>query len=123
MNEPNSPREAFEQLAQERAQNDLRGAQSLLAVAMTEIKGIPGIKGIPATPQTVRMGEPSAIKFRVGDVVVLRSGGPRMTVYFMPIAYGRASQIVKTEWFNGGELKRDEFSEAELEPAPPKETS
>lgn len=58
-------------------------------------------------------------QFKVGDIVVLRSGGPRMTVWRVLSVPSRA---VETEWFAGDELKRDAFSQAELEHAPPKET-
>lgn len=58
-------------------------------------------------------------KFKTGDVVVLRSGGPQMTVF----CAGTDSRcLVETEWFVGGVLSRDVFLEAELEHAPPKET-
>lgn len=61
------------------------------------------------------MTEPA---FKVGDVVLLRSGGPSMTIYFVrphdpPFVYG-------VEWFDNHELKRDSFSELELIcPRPP----
>lgn len=61
----------------------------------------------------------SELPFKVGDIVVLRSGGPKMT-----IARVREDGNVDTDWFEdgSGSLQRDVFHEAQLKHAPPKET-
>jgi uncharacterized protein YodC (DUF2158 family) len=41
---------------------------------------------------------------KIGDVVMLKSGGPKMTVEFMV-----SDQMVKCVWFVGNELNRGEF--------------
>lgn len=97
VSEPNSPREAVDDFKRK------------LEAMKAEIKDIHGL------PQEVPMGEPAAAKFKIGDVVVLHSGGPAMTVYFLPTAYGGSHQLVETEWFAGDELRRDAFTEAEIE--------
>lgn len=99
MNEPNSPREAVEQ---HRAQ--LAGEMNKLESGMHDMPLINPISG------------PTA-RFKIGDVVILRSGGPRMTVWEV-----RTDGLVATNWFAGDELRRDNFGAAELELAPPKET-
>ena len=44
-----------------------------------------------------------------GDVVILKSGGPRMTVYFI------REGLVHTKWFtDNGELVQDKFVSAML---------
>jgi uncharacterized protein YodC (DUF2158 family) len=42
---------------------------------------------------------------KIGDVVMLKSGGPKMTVEYIP----DGSIIVKCVWFVGTELQRGEF--------------
>ena len=49
--------------------------------------------------------------FSIGDLVVLKSGGPTMTVW--EVDRGDAP-IYRTCWFVGGILHRDAFSEPEL---------
>jgi uncharacterized protein YodC (DUF2158 family) len=105
MTEPNSPREVVER---HRAETSER----LMKAAMAEIDNIPGV------PQSAPMGESPTPRFKIGDVVVLRSGGPRMTVWGASEGCG----IINTNWFAGDLLQRDAFAEAELEFAPPKET-
>lgn len=43
-------------------------------------------------------------KLKIGEVVMLRSGGPKMTVEFTPDDYN-----VKCVWFQGTTLHRGEF--------------
>lgn len=76
--------------------NDLisqRRAQAEMKIAQAKAEGAP--------------------RFKVGDVVVLCSGGPKMTAWEI-----RPDGIVSTDWFAGGLLQRDAFAEAELELAP-----
>jgi uncharacterized protein YodC (DUF2158 family) len=107
MTEPNSPREVVER---HRAETSER----LMKAAMAEIDNIPGMS------QSAPMGEPPTPRFKVGDVVLLRSGGPRMTVWGIKEVC-RVS-LVDTTWFAGDLLRYGSFAEAELEFAPPKET-
>ena len=51
-------------------------------------------------------------KFQVGEIVVLISGGPEMTV--LQIANNRGKPLIRTTWFEGGDLKRGQFSEESL---------
>jgi uncharacterized protein YodC (DUF2158 family) len=51
-------------------------------------------------------------KFQVGEVVVLKSGGPEMTV--SEIAKNRGGLLIRATWFEEGELKRGQFSEGSL---------
>ena len=51
--------------------------------------------------------------FKLGDIVLLRSGGPAMTVYLMREDHA-GETIYDTIWFDDRELKRDSFSGAEL---------
>jgi len=45
--------------------------------------------------------------FKVGDVVMLKSGGPKMTVSFVSDESG----LIECTWFDkSGERKHDEFS-------------
>lgn len=53
----------------------------------------------------------------VGDVVQLKSGGPRMTVEY--IEKNRVSCV----WIQGGEVKRDEFPKDALEARKPSHPS
>lgn len=50
---------------------------------------------------------------KVGDVVRLKSGGPRMTV-----EVAKSLPEVRCVWFEGGELHRDLFRDVQLEQAP-----
>lgn len=52
-------------------------------------------------------------KFECGDVVVLRSGGPCMTV----MTANRGDGLIECRWFGGGsEIRSDAFDPAELMP-------
>lgn len=60
---------------------------------------------------------PSRDRIVVGDIVILKSGGPLMTVYqteeLQPGVWPR--DLVRTCWFGGTpELKRDAFAGTEL---------
>jgi uncharacterized protein YodC (DUF2158 family) len=50
--------------------------------------------------------------FNIGDIVRLKSGGPKMTVS----GYTQISDVVICQWFNSnGELQRSRFRESSLE--------
>lgn len=49
------------------------------------------------------------IKFELGDLVILRSGGPVMT-----ISYETTDEYIQCDWFNDRELKHDAFHPNEL---------
>ena len=51
-------------------------------------------------------------KFQVGEIVMLKSGGPEMTV--SQITNNRGTPLIRTTWFEGGELKRGQFPEESL---------
>ena len=50
-------------------------------------------------------------KFEVGTLVMLKSGGPTMTVTGIR---DQSDDIVSCEWFAGSELKRDDFDAVNL---------
>ena len=52
-------------------------------------------------------------QFTDGDVVLLRSGGPAMTVYRVGLP-GDDEILYETCWFRGGDLMRDTFTEVEI---------
>lgn len=84
MAEPNSPREVVEQHRTQQAAQGLAEAQAK-----------------------------HAARFKAGDVVVLKSGGPKMTVWGI-----NPDGVVNVNWFDGGELKSGGFGDIELDPAP-----
>ena len=57
-----------------------------------------------------------AVRFNVGGLVRLRSGGPVMTVELHELPTGLDRKI-KCVWFAGGKLKRDYFDEESVVPA------
>jgi uncharacterized protein YodC (DUF2158 family) len=54
--------------------------------------------------------------FKIGDIVQLKSGGPKMTVITAADSNGR----VYTSWFAGAKNERNSFPESALE-LPPQE--
>ncbi|WP_175692748.1 YodC family protein [Burkholderia ambifaria] len=58
-----------------------------------------------------------ALKFKIGDIVQLKSGGPEMTVQTLP--YERNSRY-RCQWFAGKKLESGEFPEESLMPVQPK---
>ena len=51
-------------------------------------------------------------QFKVGDVVVLRSGGPAMTMELIPV--GADMEVYGVCWFSGDVLHRDAFTKEQL---------
>lgn len=67
----------------------------------------------PNSPrEAVEQHRTGGSRFKEGDVVVLKSGGPKMTV----IGFGDTG-LLNVNWFAGTELKRDCFADIELDPA------
>lgn len=56
-----------------------------------------------------------ASKFKVGDVVFLKSGGPAMTVAADETINESYGHVCRTGWFDGGEYKEARFPETVLE--------
>ena len=52
-------------------------------------------------------------ELKIGDLVILKSGGPIMTVAEMDAAYGPAGVLCK--WFSGKKLESGRFPVASLE--------
>lgn len=52
-------------------------------------------------------------ELKPGDVVVLLSGGPRMTVASLQYV-GSALKTVQCDWFEGNKLNRDDFTPESL---------
>ena len=52
------------------------------------------------------------MKFKVGDIVKLKSGGPEMTVQKIP---ERSSHSYRCQWFAGKKLEAGVFPEGSLE--------
>ncbi len=57
-------------------------------------------------------------KYKVGDIVRLRSGGPEMTVAALP-EDRQYSDFYRCQWFAGKKLESGNFQEASLEPVKP----
>lgn len=55
-------------------------------------------------------------KFSSGDVVVLKSGGPKMTVSFYKSSYASDTDLV-CEYFDSGKKVQVVFKEEQLNPA------
>ncbi len=51
--------------------------------------------------------------FKIGDVVVVKSAGPRMTVTYIP-PESRIDKRVQCYWFNGGDLNKGDFHQNSL---------
>jgi uncharacterized protein YodC (DUF2158 family) len=51
-------------------------------------------------------------RFKTGDVVVLNSGGPKMTAYILQGEEG--IDLINVSWFVRAKLHRDAFSATEL---------
>jgi uncharacterized protein YodC (DUF2158 family) len=57
-----------------------------------------------------------ADEFKPGDVVELKSGGPKMTVAKIgPVAMGSSKLEVWCEWFDGSKKTKDHFMPASLQ--------
>jgi uncharacterized protein YodC (DUF2158 family) len=59
-----------------------------------------------------------ADKFKVGDIVILKSGSPQMTVTQVTIDHGGASRRVWTAWFSGKKNETSSFPEDAIIMAP-----
>ncbi|RQU40501.1 DUF2158 domain-containing protein [Burkholderia cenocepacia] len=59
-----------------------------------------------------------ALKFNVGDIVQLKSGGPEMTVQALPTT--ATSTVYRCQWFAGKKLESGPFAEESLLLVPPK---
>lgn len=59
-----------------------------------------------------------AQKYKTGDIVQLKSGGPKMTVeeYSPHLGHGKGS-VVWCQWFAGSKHEKANFPEDSLEPA------
>lgn len=56
-------------------------------------------------------------KFKSGDIVKLKSGGPNMTVSnYVGIGAGGESQTVRCKWFAGAKSESSNFHEGMLVP-------
>lgn len=60
------------------------------------------------------------LQFAVGDIVKLKSGGPDMTVKYLPSATSLSDRYT-CQWFAGKKLEQGEFPEAALVKVEPKE--
>ena len=59
-------------------------------------------------------------KFKIGDIVVLKSGGPKMTVASKFLIQSPAGEktfegFYKCTWFNNGEMKEGKFHQDALD--------
>lgn len=57
----------------------------------------------------------SGQKLKAGDVVQLKSGGPKMTIQWIGKDYGDVIMAL-CQWFDGKELKDGKFSPDQLKP-------
>lgn len=57
-------------------------------------------------------------KFKIGDLVILKSGSPTMTVTSIVKSFdgARETGYVKVSWFQDGVVDRSEFHQDALEP-------
>lgn len=60
---------------------------------------------------------PATQRFRIGDVVTLKSGGPDMTIVGVNVLRGPAYAVT---WFDGRKQGGTTFPEDALQPAPTK---
>ena len=58
-------------------------------------------------------GKTMAQSFKVGDLVQLKSGGPKMTITFIPKFYGFATRF-RTSWFVENKLECGRFPKKAL---------
>jgi uncharacterized protein YodC (DUF2158 family) len=56
-----------------------------------------------------------ALKFKIGDIVQLKSGGPEMTVQGVP---GSTTSSYRCQWFAGKKLESGTFQEESLKTVP-----
>jgi uncharacterized protein YodC (DUF2158 family) len=62
---------------------------------------------------------PSITSYNVGDVVTLKSGGPRMTVTAIGPAALASGESLLCEWFDEhGELRQERFEQNQVRPEP-----
>lgn len=54
------------------------------------------------------------VKFAIGDIVRLKSGGPEMTIQSTPEG---TSKVYNCQWFAGKKLEHGRFPADSLEPA------
>ncbi len=61
-----------------------------------------------------------AVRFKTGDIVKLKSGGPKMTVkddvQVPEFGFSEMTTEVRCQWFAGNKLQEGHFSEDSLEP-------
>jgi uncharacterized protein YodC (DUF2158 family) len=57
-------------------------------------------------------------KFKVGDIVMLKSGGPKMTIYDLNENGGGVITIFRTTWFAGNKNEKGNFPPEALMFAP-----
>lgn len=55
-----------------------------------------------------------AIEFKVGDIVVLKSGSPKMTVE----SVSATSTLIRATWFSGSKHNSETFNPGAIELAP-----
>lgn len=57
------------------------------------------------------------MEFQIGDVVMLNSGGPKMTVFFVgDVDFGHSKvRIVQCKWFEQGRFNTEDFEPELLE--------
>ncbi len=54
-----------------------------------------------------------AKEFNIGDIIQLKSGGPKMTVMSLPDVRGG---YIRCQWFAGSKLESGSFPQESLEP-------
>lgn len=71
-----------------------------------------------SAPESIKVTAGVVRRFKIGDLVVLKSGGPAMTIWAIGNNFSEMVAIYRTNWFVGGELHRDDFSDLEIESVP-----